>query len=58
MRITPKWLEWAAKMTAVRLAIMVQQLDDQLAMFGVLDDVDALMFKVLKAEQEKRYGSE
>lgn len=56
MRITPKWLEWAAKMTAVRLTQMIQHLDDQLVMFGVLDEVDAFMFKILKQEQEKRYG--
>lgn len=55
MRVTQKWVDWAARLTAVRLRQLIQQLDDQVAMFGQLDEVDSVMLKALSAEIERRY---
>ena len=55
MRVTQKWTDWATRLTAVRLRQLIQQLDDQMAMFGQLDEVDSVMLKALSAEIERRY---
>ncbi len=56
MRVTPKWQDWAVKMTSLRLQNMLQHLKDQREIFGSLDEVDELLLKVLSAEVDRRHA--
>jgi len=58
MKVTPKWVAWASRMTGVRLHIMEQQILEQANLFGKLEEVDELMLKVVRSELTYRAAQE
>jgi hypothetical protein len=56
MRITPKWREWAANLSPVRLRALVQHIDDHLQVHGALTEADSFLRKLLTQEIDRRYN--
>jgi hypothetical protein len=56
MKVTPRWREWAADLSAQRLRDIKDGIETHQQVTGSITEADELLLKLCKTEIESRYG--
>lgn len=56
MKVTPRWREWAADLSAQRLRDIKDGIETHQQVTGSITEADELLLKLCKTEIERRYA--